>query len=111
MFGSRRVREAEAEQLKNLAATVAAVGRAQAVIEFELDGTVITANENFLKTLGYGLAEVVGQHHSLFVDPDFARSAEYQDFWRSLRSGQFSAGKYRRVGKAGVEVWIQATYN
>jgi methyl-accepting chemotaxis protein len=90
---------------------VAAVSRAQAVIEFELDGTVIGANENFLKTVGYDLAEVKGRHHRMFVDPDYARSPEYDAFWHSLRSGQFSAAKYRRIGKGGVEIWIQATYN
>ena len=107
MFGSTRLRAAQAEHLRHLEATVAAVSRAQAVIEFELDGTVIGANENFLKTVGYDLAEVKGRHHRMFVDPDYARSPEYDAFWHSLRSGQFTAAKYRRIGKGGGRVFAR----
>ena len=110
LFGSKRAKAAQ-EYVRGLEAMVAAIDRSQAVIEFELDGTILVANENFLKTLGYSLAEVKGQHHSLFVDPDYARSAEYQEFWRSLRAGQFSSAKYRRLGKGAREIWIQASYN
>ena len=88
-----------------------AIGKAQAVIEFNLDGTVITANENFLKALGYRLEEIKGQHHSLFVDPAFRASAEYKQFWRDLNDGKYQAAEYKRIGKGGKEVWIQASYN
>jgi methyl-accepting chemotaxis protein len=110
-FGSGRSKAVREEHLRDLEARVAAMDRSQAVIEFEVDGTIITANENFLKTLGYNLGEVKGRHHSMFVAPDYARSAEYQEFWRSLRGGQFSAAKYRRIAKGGADVWIQASYN
>jgi methyl-accepting chemotaxis protein len=90
---------------------LAAIGKAQAVIEFQLDGTIVTANDNFLKTLGYTLAEVKGQHHRLFVDPVEAQKPEYRLFWEKLGRGEFDAGEYRRLGKGGKEVWIQASYN
>ena len=93
------------------AGQVAAIGRSQAVIEFTLDGTIITANENFLNALGYTLDEIKGKHHSLFVEPEFRSSPEYQQFWDKLRSGQFQRAEYKRIGKGGKEVWIQATYN
>jgi len=88
-----------------------AISRAQAVIEFSLDGQVITANENFLNALGYRLEEIQGQHHSLFVEPTYARSPEYQEFWAKLRSGEYVAAEFKRIGKGGREVWIQASYN
>jgi methyl-accepting chemotaxis protein len=90
---------------------VAAIGKAQALIEFELDGTVITANENFLKTLGYRLDEIKGQHHSMFLESAYRASAEYKQFWRDLNDGKFQAAEYKRIGKGGKEVWIQASYN
>jgi methyl-accepting chemotaxis protein len=90
---------------------LAAVGKAQAVIEFKLDGTILTANENFLRTLGYTLDEVRGRHHSMFAEPGYAASVEYRQFWEKLNRGEFDAGKYKRVGKGGREIWIQATYN
>jgi methyl-accepting chemotaxis protein len=90
---------------------IAAIGKAQAVIEFNLDGTVITANENFLKTLGYRLEEIKGQHHSLFVEPAYRASVEYKQFWRDLNDGKYQAAEYKRIGKGGKEVWIQASYN
>jgi methyl-accepting chemotaxis protein len=92
-------------------AQIAAINRSQAVIEFGLDGTVLRANDNFLKTVGYSLDEVRGQHHSLFVDPAYRTSAEYRAFWEKLGRGEFDAGQYRRIGKGGREVWIQASYN
>jgi len=88
-----------------------AISEAQAVIEFELDGTIVTANDNFLNTLGYRLDEVVGNHHSMFVDPDFARSPEYKEFWAKLNRGESDAGEYLRFGKGSKEVWIQARYS
>jgi methyl-accepting chemotaxis protein len=90
---------------------IAAINKAQAVIEFNLDGTVITANDNFLKTLGYRLEEIQGQHHGLFVEPSSRASAEYKQFWRNLNDGQYQAAEYKRIGKGGKEVWLQASYN
>jgi methyl-accepting chemotaxis protein len=90
---------------------IAAIGKAQAVIEFNLDGSIITANENFLKTLGYRLEEIKGQHHSLFVEPAYRASAEYKQFWHDLNDGKYQAGEYKRIGKGGKEVWIQGSYN
>jgi methyl-accepting chemotaxis protein len=94
-----------------LEAKVAAISRSQAVIEFKLDGTIITANQNFLSTLGYSEGEIVGKHHSMFVDPEYRASAEYRAFWDRLNRGEFIAEKFRRIGKGGKEVWIQASYN
>ena len=90
---------------------IAAVSKAQAVIEFNMDGTIITANDNFLNALGYTLDEVKGRHHSMFVDTSFARSNEYKDFWAKLNRGEYEAKEYKRLGKGGREVWIQASYN
>ncbi len=90
---------------------IAAVGKAQAVIEFNLDGTIITANDNFLNALGYTLAEVRGQHHRIFVEESFRTSVEYRQFWEALNRGEYQAGEYKRIGKGGKEVWIQASYN
>ena len=90
---------------------IAAIHKSQAVIEFNLDGTVITANENFLKTLGYRLDEIEGKHHRMFVEPQYRDSAAYRDFWDSLRRGDYQAAEYKRVGKGGKAVWIQASYN
>ncbi len=88
-----------------------AIDRSQAVIEFELDGTIITANENFLQTMGYRLEEIQGQHHSMFAEPGYKDTAEYREFWASLGRGEFHAGQYKRLGKGGKEVWIEASYN
>lgn len=88
-----------------------AVSKTQAVIEFKLDGTVLEANDNFLKTLGYSIDEIRGQHHRMFCDPVYTSSPEYRAFWEKLGRGDFDAGEYRRIGKGGKEVWIQASYN
>jgi methyl-accepting chemotaxis protein len=90
---------------------ITAIHKSQAVIEFQMDGTVITANENFLKTLGYTLDEIKGKHHSLFVDENYRRSAEYKEFWAKLGRGEYQAAEYKRIGKGGKEVWIQGSYN
>ncbi len=90
---------------------MAAINRVQAVIEFALDGTILTANANFLAALGYGLDEVRGQKHAMFLAPADRDSASYRSFWEALRRGEFKAGEYRRIGKGGREVWIQASYN
>ena len=92
-------------------ATLDAISKSQAIIEFNLDGTVLTANANFLDVLGYELAEIVGQSHRMFVEPAYAASTEYAGFWERLRRGQFAAAEYKRIGKGGKEVWIQASYN
>ena len=89
-----------------------AIGRSNAVIEFNMDGTIITANDNFLKALGgYSISEIKGKHHRMFVDPSYARSAEYSDFWKKLNNGEFVVGTYTRIDKHGKEVYIQASYN
>lgn len=90
---------------------LAAINKAQAVIEFDLTGKILNANENFTSTVGYSLDEIQGKHHSIFVEPEYARSAEYQQFWEKLGRGEFDAAEYRRVGKGGKEIWIQASYN
>ncbi len=90
---------------------LAAVSKSQAVIEFDLQGNILKANENFCQAMGYRLDEIVGKHHSLFVDPVYARSPEYREFWRRLGSGHFDAGQFKRLGKGGNEIWIQATYH
>jgi methyl-accepting chemotaxis protein len=88
-----------------------AIGKSQAVIEFNMDGTIIKANENFLKTLGYSLSEIVGKHHSMFCEDTYKLSTEYKDFWKRLNNGQFDSGEYSRIGKGGKHIWIQASYN
>jgi methyl-accepting chemotaxis protein len=93
------------------AGKIAAVDRAQAVIEFNLDGTIVTANQNFLNAMGYTLPEIQGKHHSMFVEPAMRESDEYKKFWAKLRNGEFQAGEYKRIGKGGKEVWILASYN
>ncbi|WP_132255514.1 methyl-accepting chemotaxis protein [Methylobacterium segetis] len=90
---------------------IQAIGRSQAVIAFAVDGTILDANENFLETVGYSLAEIQGQHHRMFVEPEHADSREYQAFWTDLSRGEFKAGVYRRRGRQGREIWLQATYN
>ena len=101
------------QKLKNAAfeGQIEAIGKAQAVIEFNLDGTIITANDNFLNALGYTLGEVQGQHHRMFVEESFRASVEYRQFWEALSRGEYQAGEYKRIGKGGKEVWIQASYN
>lgn len=90
---------------------VAALERVQAVIEFEMNGTIITANDNFLTVMGYELDEIRGKHHSMFAEPKYAKSPAYSEFWRKLNSGQPESGEFMRLGKGGKEVWIQASYN
>ncbi len=93
------------------AAQIAAISRAQAVVEFNLDGTVLTANDNFCKLMGYRLDEIQGRHHSMFATPGHADTSEYRQFWVKLNNGEFDSGEYKRVGKGGKEVWIRASYN
>ncbi|TDQ67225.1 methyl-accepting chemotaxis sensory transducer with Pas/Pac sensor [Maritalea mobilis] len=91
--------------------TLAAFSKSQAIIEFSPDGTILTANQNFLDTVGYELSEIVGQHHRMFVEPEYAASAEYHEFWERLARCEFDAAEYKRLGKNGKEIWIQASYN
>ncbi|ENE1251648.1 methyl-accepting chemotaxis protein [Stenotrophomonas maltophilia] len=107
----RASNEPAATDRAELEAQVAALHRVQAVIEFALDGTILQANDNFLHAVGYRLEDIQGKHHSMFVDPEQARSAEYRDFWARLGRGEYDAGQYRRFGKGQREIWIQASYN
>ncbi|MEL6059858.1 MULTISPECIES: methyl-accepting chemotaxis protein [unclassified Methylobacterium] len=93
------------------AGQIAAIDKVQAVIAFDLDGTVIDVNDNFLTTMGYTRGEILGRHHSLFVEPGYRDSEAYRAFWAALRRGTYQAAQFRRVGKGGREVWIQASYN
>lgn len=90
---------------------IAAINRSQAVIQFKLDGTILDANENFLNAVGYRLDEIQGRHHSMFVDETERGGSAYQQFWENLRQGRFQAAEYRRIGKGGKAIWIQASYN
>ena len=92
-------------------ATLDALGKSLAIIEFDLTGRILSANANFCAAMGYELGEVVGRHHSMFVEPEHARSAEYREFWARLNRGEFIAQEFRRIGKGGREIWIQASYN
>ncbi len=87
-----------------------AVQNSQLVTEFEMDGTIITANDLFCDALGYQLEEILGKHHSLFLSTEDAESADYKNFWNALKRGEFQAAEFRRIGKGGKEVWLQATY-
>jgi len=109
--GKGRKVAVDARELDDMRGQLAAIGKAQAVIEFDLDGTIRTANPNFLSALGYTLEEVVGRHHSMFVEPSYRDSAEYHAFWAKLGRGEYDAAQYKRIGKGGREVWIQASYN
>ena len=95
----------------NAIAQVTAIGKSQAVIEFNLDGTIITANQNFLDAMGYRLDEIQGKHHSMFIEAGERDSAEYRSFWANLNRGEYQAAEYRRIAKGGREIWIQASYN
>ncbi len=102
-----------ASKLKNaeFESKIDAIGKSQAVIEFHLDGTIITANENFLSTTGYTIAEIQGKHHQMFCEDGYANSAEYKHFWKKLGAGEFDSGEYKRITKTGREIWLNASYN
>ena len=113
MFGAKnkkKIKQLE-EELRDARGQVKAIGRSQAVIEFNMDGTIITANENFLNAVGYTLEEIQGKHHSMFVEPGLANSDDYKQFWESLGRGEYQAREFKRIGKNGKKIWIQATYN
>ncbi len=90
---------------------IEAIGKSQAVIEFAMDGTILTANDNFLNVVGYSLDEIQGKHHSMFVEEDYKNSPEYKQLWEKLNNGIYDNGDYKRIGKNGKEIWIQASYN
>ena len=90
---------------------LSAMSKSQAIIEFDLEGKVLTANENFCRALGYELKEIVGNHHRMFCDPAYIATPAYHDFWARLGSGEYDAGTYKRLAKGNREVWIQASYN
>ncbi|WP_221799280.1 methyl-accepting chemotaxis protein [Oceanobacter mangrovi] len=102
---------ASLDKMRELEARVNALDKSQAVIEFKMDGTILTANQNFLAVMGYRLDEIQGHHHSMFVDPAFVETREYTDFWNRLNRGEFQQAEYKRIGKGGKEIWIQASYN
>ncbi len=95
----------------NAFAVLAALSKSQAIIEFDLSGKILTANENFCRALGYDLAEIVGRHHSMFVEPAVVSSQDYKAFWAKLTAGEFDQRQYKRIGKGGREIWIEASYN
>nr|WP_210255776.1 PAS domain-containing methyl-accepting chemotaxis protein [Rhizobium sp. SG570] len=95
----------------NALAALAALSKSQAMIEFDLTGRILIANENFCRALGYDLTEIVGKHHSMFVERSYAQSPDYKTFWAKLAAGNFDQRQYKRVGKGGKEVWIEASYN
>ncbi|QBR00509.1 methyl-accepting chemotaxis protein [Paraburkholderia pallida] len=98
-------------EMIELSAVSAALNRVQAVIEFDLQGIILHANDNFLAVLGYTLDEVRGKHHRMFCDPDYVQSEAYRQFWERLGRGEFDRGEYRRIGRGGREIWINASYN
>jgi PAS domain S-box-containing protein len=100
-----------ADQLIDLAGEVEALSRSHAIASFDLDGMILSANQNFLDLFGYTMAEIKGRHHRLFVEPDYAGSAAYRQFWSILHNGQFQAAEFKRIGKDGREIWLQASYN
>ena len=108
---SRRLQPLDALARADSQARMDAISRSQATIEFTPEGVVVSANENFLTAMGYQLDEIRGRHHSLFMDPVETAQPAYQAFWHDLAAGQVCAGKFRRLGKGGREVWIQASYN
>ena len=107
MFESRQSKLQKAD----FEGQLAAISKAQGVIEFDLNGVILKINENFATVTGYCAAEVVGQHHGMFVEPAYRNSAEYKDFWKKLANGDFDAGQYKRIAKGGREIWLQASYN
>ena len=102
---------AQQQRQADVEGQLAAISKVQAIIEFELDGTIIRANDLFLGAVGYRADEIQGRHHSMFVPPEEARGEAYKEFWRRLRNGEHDTGQYLRIGKGGRQVWIEASYN
>lgn len=111
MQAAKKLDQFDQSQNQDLEGLVTALNKVQAVIEFNLDGTIITANDNFLNGLGYSLNEIQGKHHRMFCDPTYATTPEYATFWQKLGRGEYDSGEYRRLGKGGKEIWINASYN
>ena len=99
------------EKALDSAMQIQAISRAQAVIEFRMDGTIVSANDNFLRLFGFSLDEIKGKHHSMLVDESYRHSSEYREFWAKLNRGEDQAGEFHRIGKGGRELWLQASYN
>ena len=99
------------EDITDFYGQVTAVRKSQLVVEFQMDGTVLNANDNFLNAVGYTAEEITGKHHSLFLDEATRRSPEYIEFWAKLKRGEYQVGEYKRLGKGGTAVWLQASYN
>ena len=108
---SREKKMALQKHIVEMESMIAAFHRSNAVIEFDLNGTILKANDNFLATVGYGADEIVGRHHRMFVRPEETATEAYREFWATLGRGEFMSNKYLRIGKGGREIWIQATYN
>ena len=102
---------ARMEESERMRSRMAAMERSNAVIEFDIEGNIVRANDNFTGTVGYSLDEILGKHHSIFCTPEFAASDEYRDFWRQLRRGEFVSGRFQRLTKQGDTVWLEASYN
>jgi len=96
---------------RDIRGMIAAIDRVMAVIEFSTDGNVLSANANFTAALGFSLEEINGRHHRMFVDPAYANSEAYRQFWDKLKRGEFVAGEFKRFARSGREIWLQASYN
>jgi methyl-accepting chemotaxis protein len=103
--------KSDKDEIRKYDAIISAIDKSQGTIEFNMDGTIITSNDNFLNVLGYSLDEVKGKHHRIFCEESYANSPEYKEFWEKLNRGEFDSGEYKRIGKNGREAYIQATYN
>jgi methyl-accepting chemotaxis protein len=99
------------ERMADYQGQLTAIDKVMGVISFDMDGTIIDINDNFLQAVGYSREEVIGQHHRMFAEPSLAASSEYTEFWAKLNRGEFDSGEYKRIGKGGKEVWLQASYN
>jgi methyl-accepting chemotaxis protein len=108
MQGALRARD---EKDADSRGKISAIGKSQTVAEFSMDGTILDANENFLRVTGYSLAEIKGQRHALFVDSATGQGGDYRSLWDKMARGEFDGGQYKRVAKGGREIWIQASYN
>ncbi|MAS24037.1 MAG: chemotaxis protein [Oceanospirillaceae bacterium] len=102
---------ARVAEIERVRSRMRAIERSNAVIEFDLDGNIVTANDNFTTTVGYQLSDITGKHHRIFCEPEFAESDEYRQFWQRLKKGEFVSGRFKRLTKSGDIVWLEASYN